>query len=53
MSIETICPEISPEVRQLLTTYVKAFNNLYAITPVYRAWRIIQKQNPALPLTRE
>ena len=29
------------------------FSNLYGITPLYRALRIIQKQNPELGLTKE
>lgn len=44
---------LAPETKQLLERYISAFNNLYAITPVFRAWRIIQKQNPSLNLTQE
>lgn len=44
---------LAPETKQLLERYIPAFCNLYAITPVFRAWRIIQKQNPALNLTQE
>ncbi len=33
--------------------YSDAFANLYGITPLYRAFRIIQKQNPELKLTSE
>ncbi len=44
---------ISPEDERLLKQYLAAFCNLYAITPVYRAWRIIQKQNPGLGVSKE
>ncbi len=44
---------ISPENESLLKQYVRAFCNLYGITPVYRAWRIIQKQNPDLAVSEE
>lgn len=38
---------------KLLRSYFDAFANLYGITPLYRAFRIIQKQNPELKLTEE
>lgn len=44
---------ISPEDERLLKQYIAAFCNLYGITPVYRAWRIIHKQNPDLAVSEE
>lgn len=41
------------ETQNLLYTYFDAFSNLYGIIPLYRALRIIQKQNPELGLTEE
>ena len=41
------------ETKELLRSYFAAFSNLYGITPLYRALRIIQKQNPELGLTEE
>ena len=41
------------ETETLLRSYFDAFANLYGITPLYRAFRIIQKQNPELALTEE
>ncbi len=41
------------ETQNLLYTYFDAFTNLYGIVPLYRALRIIQKQNPELVLTEE
>lgn len=38
---------------ELLRSYFDAFSNLYGITPLYRAFRIVQKQNPELALTSE
>ena len=43
----------STETKNLLRSYFDAFSNLYGITPLYRALRIIQKQNPELELTEE
>ena len=45
--------KLSPEIKELLRSYFDAFTNLYGITPMYRALRIIQKQNPELALTEE
>lgn len=45
--------KIAPETEELLKKYIRAFCNLYGITPVYRAWRIISKQNPGLGISRE
>ena len=45
--------ELSQETKELLRSYFEAFSNLYGITPLYRALRIIQKQNPELELTEE
>lgn len=45
--------ELSQETKELLRSYFDAFSNLYGITPLYRALRIIQKQNPELELTEE
>ena len=44
---------LSEEMKELLCSYFDAFSNLYGITPLYRALRIIQKQNPELELTEE
>ncbi len=44
---------ISPEEESLLKQYISAFCKLYGITPVYRAWRIIKKQNPELDISEE
>lgn len=41
------------ETEELLRSYFDAFSNLYGITPLYRAFRIIQKQNPNLQLTEK
>lgn len=41
------------ETQNLLYMYFDAFANLYGIVPLYRALRIIQKQNPKLGLTEE
>ena len=41
------------ETETLLRSYFDAFSNLYGITPLYRAFRIIQKQNPELALTED
>lgn len=54
MSKKTVSEnKISPEDELLLKQYISAFCNLYGITPVYRAWRIIQKQNPDLAVSEE
>lgn len=45
--------KISLEDELLLKQYIAAFRNLYGITPVYRAWRIIRKQNPDLAVSEE
>ena len=45
--------ELSQKTKELLRSYFDAFSNLYGITPLYRALRIIQKQNPELELTEE
>lgn len=45
--------KLSTETKELLRSYFAAFSNLYGITPLYRALRIIQKQNPELALTEE
>ena len=44
---------LSRETKDLLRSYFDAFSHLYGITPLYRALRIIQKQNPELALTEE
>lgn len=44
---------LSKETEELLRAYFDAFSNLYGITPLYRAFRIIRKQNPELALTEE
>lgn len=48
-----VYPELPKETEELLRAYFDAFANLYGITPLYRAFRIIQKQNPELALTEE
>ena len=45
--------KLSTETKELLRSYFAPFSNLYGITPLYRALRIIQKQNPELGLTEE
>ena len=45
--------KLSTETKELLRSYFAAFSNLYGITPLYRALRIIQKQNPELELNEE
>lgn len=45
--------ELPKETEALLHSYFDAFSNLYGITPLYRAYRIIQKQNPELALTED
>lgn len=45
--------ELPKETEALLRSYFDAFSNLYGITPLYRAYRIIQKQNPELSLTED
>lgn len=44
---------LSKETETLLRSYFDAFSNLYGIMPLYRAFRIIQKQNPELALTEQ
>ena len=44
---------LSTEIKELMHSYFAAFANLYGIIPLYRALRIIRKQNPALSLTEE
>ena len=44
---------LSEEIKELLRSYFSAFSHLYGITPLYRALRIIQKQNPELALTED
>jgi len=44
---------LSGGTEKLLRSYFDAFANLYGITPLCRAFRIIQKQNPELKLTEE
>ncbi len=44
---------LSRETEELLRAYFDAFSNLYGILPLYRAFRIIRKQNPELALTEE
>ena len=44
---------LSKETEELLRAYFDAFSNLYGIMPLYRALRIIRKQNPELVLTEE
>ncbi len=41
------------ETKELLRSYFAAFANLYGIMPLYRALRIIQKQNQELELSEE
>lgn len=45
--------ELPKNVEELLYSYFSAFANLYGIIPLYRALRIIQKQNPELLLTKD
>lgn len=45
--------KLSEKTEILLRAYFDAFSNLYGIMPLYRAFRIIQKQNPELALTEE
>lgn len=42
---------LSEETKKMLMEYFNAFTNLYSITPLHRALRIIQQQNPELGLT--
>lgn len=44
---------LSRETEELLRAYFDAFSNLYGIMPLYRAFRIIRKQNPELTLSEE
>lgn len=44
---------LSSETKGLLRSYFDAFANLYGIVPLYRALRIVQKQNPELVLTTD
>ena len=44
---------LSGKTERLLRSYFGAFANLYGIVPLYRALRIVQKQNPELALTEE
>lgn len=44
---------LSSETEGLLRSYFDAFANLYGIVPLYRALRIVQKQNPELVLTTD
>ncbi len=44
---------LSDETEGLLRSYFDAFANLYGIVPLYRALRIVQKQNPELVLTAD
>ena len=44
---------LSSETKGLLRSYFDAFANLYGIVPLYRALRIVQKQNPELALTTD
>ena len=44
---------LSKETEEMLRAYFDAFSNLYGIMPLYRAFRIIQKQNPELALTEK
>lgn len=45
--------ETSEETLALLRDYFDAFSNLYGIVPLYRALRIIRKQNPELEMSNE
>lgn len=40
-------------MKDLILQYFDAFSNLYGIIPMKRAYRIIEKQNPELNLTKE
>lgn len=40
-------------MKDLILRYFDAFSNLYGIIPMKRAYRIIEKQNPELDLTKE
>ena len=40
-------------LKDLILKYFDAFANLYGIIPMKRAYRIIEKQNPELELTKE
>lgn len=40
-------------MKELIFRYFDAFSNLYGIIPMKRAYRIIEKQNPELNLTKE
>ena len=40
-------------MKELILRYFDAFSNLYGIIPMKRAYRIIEKQNPELNLTKE
>ena len=40
-------------MKDLILSYFDAFANLYGIIPMKRAYRIIEKQNPELNLTKE
>ena len=40
-------------MKELILRYFDAFANLYGIIPMKRAYRIIEKQNPKLNLTKE
>ena len=40
-------------MKDLILRYFDAFANLYGIIPIKRAYRIIEKQNPELNLTKE
>lgn len=40
-------------MKELILRYFDAFANLYGIIPMKRAYRIIEKQNPELNLTKE
>lgn len=40
-------------LKDLILRYFEAFSNLYGIIPMKRAYRIIEKQNPELNLTKE
>ena len=50
---EGVRSSLPEETQALLYSYFDAFCNLYGITPLYRAYRIIRKQNPELGLTEE
>ncbi len=40
-------------MKDLILKYFNAFSNLYGIIPMRKAYRIIEKQNPELELTKE